>query len=249
MGQFLRTTMVERDHLHHLTCVFWTSSVCSDRFLSSTALRSECTSCGLRGQRYSILLQFLADVCWRILVNIIALTGLLRRVGLSLSCLSLENTLAVCEGRVPLDAVTGICLLFLGLFFLSHDSDSENCDLIVMLFTNFSELIRGETPRITVGCLLTPFAGRVSDCGIGTLTFFPEVTCSVLTLFGLVTGDCLSCSGARSTRMCVGYDPCGAAEFMLLADMYFGMDLLKTYKTRAHLDEERKKTSLTPSLH
>ncbi|GJY61213.1 hypothetical protein Tco_0461870 [Tanacetum coccineum] len=61
------------------------------------------------------------------LVNIVAFTGLLRRVGLSLSCLSLENTLAVCEGRVPLDAVTGLDLLFLGLFFLSRDSDSENC--------------------------------------------------------------------------------------------------------------------------
>nr|GEU34588.1 zinc finger BED domain-containing protein RICESLEEPER 2-like [Tanacetum cinerariifolium] len=61
------------------------------------------------------------------LVNTVALTGLLWRVGLSLSCLSLENTLEVCEGRVPLDSVTGLCLLFLGLFFLSHDSDSENC--------------------------------------------------------------------------------------------------------------------------
>ncbi|GJZ18388.1 hypothetical protein Tco_0554511 [Tanacetum coccineum] len=52
-----------------------------------------------------------------------------------------------------------------------------------------------------------------------TLTFFPEVPCSVLTLSGLVTGDCLSCSGACSARMCVGYDPCGAAEFILLADV------------------------------
>ncbi|GKD48537.1 hypothetical protein Tco_1277513 [Tanacetum coccineum] len=131
-----------------------------DRFLSNTTLRFECTAYGLRGQQYSILLQFLADVCWSIrlcrgtssgpsrectplflspnrvkpflsqgpsLVNTVALTRLLRRVGLSLLCLSLENTLAVCEGRVPLDAVTGLSLLFLGFFFLSHDSDSENC--------------------------------------------------------------------------------------------------------------------------
>ncbi|GKD69523.1 hypothetical protein Tco_1323613, partial [Tanacetum coccineum] len=60
------------------------------------------------------------------LVNTVALTGLLRRVGLSLSSLSLENVLAVCEERVHLDAVTGLCLLFFGFFFLSHDSDSEN---------------------------------------------------------------------------------------------------------------------------
>ncbi|GJQ93739.1 hypothetical protein Tco_0004878 [Tanacetum coccineum] len=60
------------------------------------------------------------------LVNTVALTGLLRRVALSLSCFSLENALAVREDRVPLDAVTGLCLLLLGLFFLSHDSDSEN---------------------------------------------------------------------------------------------------------------------------
>ncbi|GJX66620.1 DNA helicase [Tanacetum coccineum] len=101
------------------------------------------------------------------LVNTVAFTGLLRRVGLSLSCLSLENTLAVCEGRVPLDAVTGLCLLFLGLFFLSHDFDSENYDFIVVFFTNFLKLIRGETPRITIGCLLTPLVGWVLDCGIG----------------------------------------------------------------------------------
>ncbi|GJT33616.1 hypothetical protein Tco_0924035 [Tanacetum coccineum] len=60
------------------------------------------------------------------LVNTVALTGLLHRVGLSLSCFSLENALAVREKRVPLDTVTGLCLLLLGLFFLSHDSDSEN---------------------------------------------------------------------------------------------------------------------------
>ncbi|GKC38169.1 hypothetical protein Tco_1050553 [Tanacetum coccineum] len=87
------------------------------------------------------------------LVNIVALTGLLRRVGLSLLCLSLENTLAICEGRVPLEAVTGLCLLFLGLIFLSHDSDFENW---VCEFRYFPKPIRGEVPRIVVGCLLAP---------------------------------------------------------------------------------------------
>ncbi|GKB91099.1 hypothetical protein Tco_0963371 [Tanacetum coccineum] len=61
------------------------------------------------------------------LLNTVALTGLLWRVGLSLSRLSLENALADYEGRVPLDAMTGLCPLFLGLLFLSHDFDSENC--------------------------------------------------------------------------------------------------------------------------
>ncbi|GJS28777.1 hypothetical protein Tco_0489397 [Tanacetum coccineum] len=61
--------------------------------------------------------------------------------------------------------------------------------------------------------------GRLRLLLESTLTFFPEVPCSVLTLSGLVTGDCLSCSGACSARMCVGYDPCGAAEFILLADV------------------------------
>ncbi|GJW32010.1 putative ribonuclease H-like domain-containing protein [Tanacetum coccineum] len=73
------------------------------------------------------------------LVNNVALTRLLRRVGLSLSCFSLENALVVREERVPLDA-----------------------DLIVVFFTNFPKLIRGEALRITTGCLLTPLAG----CGV-----------------------------------------------------------------------------------
>ncbi|GKE80164.1 hypothetical protein Tco_1550164 [Tanacetum coccineum] len=60
------------------------------------------------------------------LVNTVSFTRLLRRVGFSPSCLSLEKALAFCEGREPLDAVTGLGLLFLGLIFLSHDSDSEN---------------------------------------------------------------------------------------------------------------------------
>ncbi|GKA09805.1 hypothetical protein Tco_0689238 [Tanacetum coccineum] len=144
------------------------------------------------------------------LVNTVALTGLLWRVGLSLSCLSLENTLAVREGRVPLDAVTGLSLLSLGLFFLSQDSDSENCDLIVVFFTNFLKLIRGETPGTTVECLLAPFAGCVLDCGIGG-----------------VTGGCLSWNGTNRIRdllwdygimrSCGTRVPCGAAEPIFLA--------------------------------
>ncbi|GKB16196.1 hypothetical protein Tco_0850119 [Tanacetum coccineum] len=60
------------------------------------------------------------------LVNTVALTGLLWRVGLAPLRLSLENALAVYEGCVPLDAVVGLCLLFLGLLFLFHDFDYEN---------------------------------------------------------------------------------------------------------------------------
>nr|GEW44561.1 hypothetical protein [Tanacetum cinerariifolium] len=108
-----------------------------DHFLSGTFLRPECAACGLRGPS---------------LVNTVALTELLRWVGLSLSCFSLENALAVREERVPLDAVTELCLLLLGLFVLSHDSDSENW---VLFFANFAKLVRGETLRITTGvCLL-----------------------------------------------------------------------------------------------
>ncbi|GKA46917.1 hypothetical protein Tco_0739800 [Tanacetum coccineum] len=118
-------------------------------------LSHECMSLFLSTNRLKIFLSLGPS-----LVNTVALTELLRRVGLSFSCLSLENTLAVCEGRVPLDAVTGLCLLFLGLFFLSHDSDSENCGY-------FPKFIRRETPRIAIGCLLTPLAGYVSDCGVG----------------------------------------------------------------------------------
>ncbi|GJV55505.1 hypothetical protein Tco_1456510 [Tanacetum coccineum] len=85
----------------------------------------------------------------------------------------LENTLAVCEGRVvPLDAVPG---------FVFSSWASSFCQMTQILrtvsasfyasfrlfFTNFRKLIRGETPRITVGCLLTPFAGCVPDCGVG----------------------------------------------------------------------------------
>ncbi|GJW51827.1 hypothetical protein Tco_0093178 [Tanacetum coccineum] len=99
MGRFRDTTMVGRGRLRRLAYAFWTSSA---RLGHGRFLRPS-------------------------LVNTVALTRLLRRVGLSLSRLSLENTLAVCEGRVPLDAVTGISLLFLGLFFLSYDSDFENC--------------------------------------------------------------------------------------------------------------------------
>nr|GEW04093.1 putative transposase (putative), gypsy type [Tanacetum cinerariifolium] len=52
---------------------------------------------------------------------------------------------------------------------------------------------------------------------VGTLTFFFKSHVMSLALFGLVMGDCLSCSGACSARMRTGYDPCRAAELMLLA--------------------------------
>ncbi|GKB04128.1 hypothetical protein Tco_0832271 [Tanacetum coccineum] len=102
-----------------LVLIFLFACPCRDALSDSNC---ECTSLFLSLNRLKMFLSLGPS-----LVNTVVLTGLLRRVGLSLFCLSLENTLAVCEGRVPLDAVTGLCLLFLGLFFLSHDSDSENC--------------------------------------------------------------------------------------------------------------------------
>ncbi|GJZ10609.1 hypothetical protein Tco_0545368, partial [Tanacetum coccineum] len=102
-----------------LVILFILTRLCRD---ASSSLIRECTSLFLSPNRVKTFLSPGPS-----LVNTVALTGLLRRVGLSLSCLNLENTLAVCEGCVPLDVVTGLCLLFLGLFFLSHDSDSENC--------------------------------------------------------------------------------------------------------------------------
>ncbi|GJT57185.1 hypothetical protein Tco_0992239 [Tanacetum coccineum] len=100
------------------------------------------------------------------LVNIVAFTGLLRQVGLSPSCHSLEKALVFCEGRVSLDAVTGLGLLFLVLLFMSHDLDSENlvCDFDAsfhLFLENFSKFIRGKALRITVGCLLAPLTGFV----------------------------------------------------------------------------------------
>ncbi|GKD59101.1 zinc finger BED domain-containing protein RICESLEEPER 2-like protein [Tanacetum coccineum] len=99
-------------------------------------------------------------------VNTVALTGLLRRVGLSLSCLSLENTLAVCEECVPLDAVIGLCFLLLGLFFLLHDSDSENwsrvivCRVVVILLAERLMLGRFGSFRVLgLGILLIVWLG------------------------------------------------------------------------------------------
>ncbi|GJY80793.1 hypothetical protein Tco_0493544, partial [Tanacetum coccineum] len=69
---------------------------------------------------------FHGDLLWPNLVNTVVFTGLLRRVGLFPLRRSLENTLAVCEECVPLDAVTGLCFLLFGFFILLYDSDSEN---------------------------------------------------------------------------------------------------------------------------
>ncbi|GJW51164.1 hypothetical protein Tco_0092515 [Tanacetum coccineum] len=61
------------------------------------------------------------------LVNTMVLIGLLWRVELDSSFLSLEKTLGLRPGRVFLDVVYGLGLrLFLVLLFLSHDSDSES---------------------------------------------------------------------------------------------------------------------------
>ncbi|GJR65930.1 hypothetical protein Tco_0011995 [Tanacetum coccineum] len=77
-----------------------------------------------------------------------------RKVGLSLSCLSLENELAVCEECVPLDAVTGLCFLLFGLFFLSHDSDSENW--VCEFRWELSLLSAGRHPELLSGVCLLP---------------------------------------------------------------------------------------------
>nr|GEX87899.1 retrovirus-related Pol polyprotein from transposon TNT 1-94 [Tanacetum cinerariifolium] len=53
-----------------------------------------------------------------------------------------------------------------------------------------------------------------------------------LTLFGLVTGDCLSCSGVCFARMYAGYDPCRAAKHMLITAvcrMLLGLSLLSCW--------------------
>ncbi|GJW61990.1 hypothetical protein Tco_0111325 [Tanacetum coccineum] len=99
----------------------------------------------------------------------------------------LKNTLAVREGRVPLDAVAELSILSLGLFSLSQDYDSENC---VREFrcelSPFPEAYPREDTQNYRRGLLAPFAGCVPDCeiGRGTLTFFPKSHVLSLTLFG-----------------------------------------------------------------
>ncbi|GJZ59976.1 hypothetical protein Tco_0615792 [Tanacetum coccineum] len=176
-----------------LVLIFLFACPCRDALSGSNC---ECTSLFLSPNHLKTFLSLGPS-----LVNTVVLTRLLRRVGLSPSCLSLENTLAVCEGRVPLDAVTGLCLLFLGLFFLSHDSDSENC-------AYFSKLIRRETPKIADGCLLTPLVGCVSDCRIGGSVG----ECHCWTPESRDEVRLITC-GACSVRAC------RAAELMFLAAM------------------------------
>nr|GEW17668.1 hypothetical protein [Tanacetum cinerariifolium] len=121
------------------------------------------------------------------LVNTVALIRFLRRVGLSLSFLSLENTLAFCEGRVPLDAAIGLCLLFLGCLFMSHDYDSDKC---VCKFQ----------------CELSPRVSLSDAWVMGRGSPYYPVGNRVVTV-----------SDVCSAWMCAGYDPCRAAELMLLA--------------------------------
>nr|GEY07092.1 hypothetical protein [Tanacetum cinerariifolium] len=221
------------------------------------------------------------------LVNTVVLTGLLRWVGLSLSCLSLENTLAVYEGRLPLDAVIGLCLLFLGLFFLTHDSDSENCVCefrcdLSSVFHKFPEAYpRGDTQnycRVFAYSLyrmcsgLRNLRGCVLDLPVGAFFWFlgrssvgfhrwRQLVSTKLVRHGFLLrkvaplalprvgdpaiklgcesgcrcrmhgsrGECsyldyryhrllsLLETGTCSARMRAGYDPCRAAELMLLA--------------------------------
>nr|GEW70485.1 hypothetical protein [Tanacetum cinerariifolium] len=171
MDRFLHTTKVGTGRLHYLICVslVWIFGVslklalllpltCLCRGATSGPSR-ECMLLFLSPNRVKTFLSLGPS-----LVNTVALTGLLRRVVLPHSRLSLEDALAVCEGGVPLDAVIGLCLLFFGLLFLSHDSDS---DLVVMPFTNFPKFIHEEVPRDAIGCLFTPSVDRVSDYEIG----------------------------------------------------------------------------------
>ncbi|GJS20365.1 hypothetical protein Tco_0448997 [Tanacetum coccineum] len=106
------------------------------------------------------------------LANTVVLTGLLWQASFAPSRRSLEKTLALSERRVSLDAVMGLgFLFFLGFLFLSHDSGSKSwvsyLNLVVMLFTNFLKLFRGQASRIAIECLLTSFARCVPDYGIG----------------------------------------------------------------------------------
>ncbi|GJU08131.1 hypothetical protein Tco_1124561 [Tanacetum coccineum] len=162
------------------------------------------------------------------LVNTVAFTGLLWRVGFSLSCLSLEKALAFCEGRVPLDVVTGLSLLFLGLLFLSHDSDSENWDLIVVFFANFMKFICGEVPRITVrrvslsdawvtgrGSPYYPVDNKVIDVrNVDVLPRHP-ITAELVLLVG-VCGLCFLADPRDSCFLWprADYVPCGSVELL-----------------------------------
>ncbi|GJS48194.1 hypothetical protein Tco_0598315 [Tanacetum coccineum] len=162
------------------------------------------------------------------LVNIVAFTGLLRQVGLSPSCHSLEKALVFCEGRVSLDAVTGLGLLFLVLLFMSHDLDSENlvcefrCELspcnvggshTVRSVWTTSYIDECRCRRIFLGyCyhrLLSVF---------GMLTFFLDSLCLVSYSFDLVTGGRPSWS---DTQSCAESIPCGVVGLFATVCMSF----------------------------
>ncbi|GKC31394.1 hypothetical protein Tco_1038688 [Tanacetum coccineum] len=142
------------------------------------------------------------------LVNIVAFTRLLQRVGFSPSYLSLEKALAFCEGCVPLDALIGLGLLFLGLLFLSHDSDFENwvCEFRCELSPKTPlALPRERIPRLDSGVRVSigyewsrgelhPIIQWIMLSVFGTLTFFLDFLCPVSYSFDPVTGGHLSWS-------------------------------------------------------
>ncbi|GJV20155.1 exosome complex exonuclease RRP44 homolog A [Tanacetum coccineum] len=156
-------------------------------------------------------------------------------VDLSPLCLSLENALAVCEERVPLDAVTGLCLLFLGLFFLSHDSNSENwvCEFRYFLLRKVAPLAlpREGDPAIKLGCeskrvslsdaWITMRGSPYYPMGNGVVVV--RSTSSRVNVCRGVARDCgpgfIPCGVAEpcSLPLRADYDSRGTAKLMLLA--------------------------------
>ncbi|GJU86237.1 hypothetical protein Tco_1293783 [Tanacetum coccineum] len=146
------------------------------------------------------------------LVNIVAFTGLLRQVGLSPSCHSLEKALVFCEGRVSLDAVTGLGLLFLVLLFMSHDLDSENlvCDFDASFHRGSHTVRRVWTTSYIDECrcrrIFLGYRYHRLLSVFGMLTFFLDSLCLVSYSFDLVTGGRPSWS---DTQSCAESIPCG----------------------------------------
>ncbi|GJS45056.1 hypothetical protein Tco_0595177 [Tanacetum coccineum] len=140
--------------------------------------------------------------------------------------------LAVCEGRVPLDAFSSWASSFCRMILTSRTVS----DLVVVFFTDFSKLIRRETPRIVVGCLLTPLAGCVPDRGIDGVNIREDFLLRKVAPLALpregspvIKLGCKSkchCQTSESrdevhfiTRGACSARACGAARLMLLAAM------------------------------